>query len=60
IKKKQVIVELTHEYHAEYANVHVMDELKEYIQNNLHQTSRVIWENLGIKSPNITEKQMYY
>ncbi|RIB18358.1 hypothetical protein C2G38_1884647, partial [Gigaspora rosea] len=32
-EKKQVIVELTHKYHAEYADVHVMDEIKEYIQN---------------------------
>ncbi|RIB08198.1 hypothetical protein C2G38_2212239 [Gigaspora rosea] len=31
-KKKQVIVELTHKYHAEYENVHVIDEIKGYIQ----------------------------
>ncbi|CAG8832251.1 411_t:CDS:1, partial [Gigaspora margarita] len=47
-------------YHAKYADVHVMNEIKEYIQNNLHQTSQIIWKNLGTKSPNITKKQIYY
>ncbi|CAG8780224.1 29202_t:CDS:2, partial [Gigaspora margarita] len=53
-KKKQVIVELTHEYHAKYADIRVMDKIKGYIQNNLHQTPWVIWKNLV----NISGKKM--
>ncbi|RIB19546.1 hypothetical protein C2G38_2136760 [Gigaspora rosea] len=60
LQKFQVTIELTHEYHAEYVDVRVMNEIKEYIQTNLQQMPRNIWENLGTRSVNITEKQIYY
>ncbi|CAG8850886.1 2403_t:CDS:1, partial [Racocetra persica] len=50
IEKLQVTTELTHKYHAEYVDVRVMNEIKEYIQTNLQQTPRNIWENLGTRS----------
>ncbi|CAG8797972.1 20949_t:CDS:2, partial [Gigaspora margarita] len=46
LQKFQVTIELTHEYHAEYVDVRVINEIKEYIQTNLQQTPRNIWENL--------------
>ncbi|CAG8491544.1 13886_t:CDS:2 [Gigaspora margarita] len=58
-EKNQVTVELTHEYHAEYIDVCTTNEIKEYIQNNLQQTPRVLWENIGTINVNLTEKQIY-
>ncbi|CAG8450754.1 12527_t:CDS:1 [Racocetra fulgida] len=37
-----------------------MNEIKDYVQDHLQQTPRVIWENIGTNYPNITEKQIYY
>ncbi|CAG8757380.1 27898_t:CDS:2, partial [Racocetra persica] len=31
-EKKEVFIELTHEYHAKYADIRVINEIKEYIQ----------------------------
>ncbi|CAG8836484.1 24380_t:CDS:2, partial [Racocetra persica] len=58
-KKNQVNIKLTHEYHTEYIDVHVTNEVKEYIQNNIQQTPRMLWENICAKNINITEKQIY-
>ncbi|CAG8684911.1 11567_t:CDS:2, partial [Gigaspora rosea] len=56
---RQVTIELTHEYHAEYVDIRITNETKEYIQNNLQQPPQVLWKNISIENPNITEKQIY-
>ncbi|CAG8471738.1 23754_t:CDS:2 [Gigaspora rosea] len=38
-EKKQVTIELTHEYYAKYVDIHITNEIKEYIRNNLQQPS---------------------
>ncbi|CAG8632278.1 14026_t:CDS:2, partial [Cetraspora pellucida] len=46
-EKMQITIELSHKYHVEYVDVRVMNEIKEYVQANLQQTPRNIWENLN-------------
>jgi hypothetical protein len=60
MERKEAVVELTHRHHAEYIDVRVSEEVKEYIKENLRLTPRQIWEDLGAKTGNITEKQLHH
>ncbi|CAG8678213.1 23664_t:CDS:2, partial [Gigaspora margarita] len=59
IAKKEARIEITHLYHTEYIDTKTSDTIKSYIQQNLHCTPQLLWDNLGRKT-NITRKQLYY
>ncbi|CAG8482530.1 4851_t:CDS:2 [Cetraspora pellucida] len=46
-------------HHAEYVDICVTNNIKEYIQSNLQKTPRLLWEEIGLSNTNITEKQIY-
>lgn len=56
--KNETQVTLTHYHHAEYVDVQVSEDLKEYIRGNLHQTPRPLWNDLALTG-NVTEKQLH-
>jgi len=57
--KKQTVAEITHRHHVKYVDVRITEELKEYILENIHHTPRYLWENIGMMTGNITEKQLH-
>jgi hypothetical protein len=60
IEKEEAHIRLTHHHHAGYVDVRVTEEVKEYLRRNLRLTPRQIWEDLGAKTGNITEKQLHH
>jgi hypothetical protein len=55
----EVHVDLSHHHHSEYVDIRITEELKDYIRKNLRQTPRQLWDDLGARMGNVTEKQLH-